>query len=98
MIGVSESTRLPLGLTLALEPSVATGQVGIRLSTPSDSPPSLRVADRSGRQVARIGIPKSGQPIVWRPVDREGRRLAAGTHLVALQDNGERLARKLVLK
>jgi hypothetical protein len=98
MTGVSEGTRRPLGLTLALEPSIATGQVGIRLSAPSGSNPSLRVADRSGRLVARIGIPKSGQPIVWRPVDRDGRRLAAGTYLVVLQGNGERLVRKLVLK
>jgi len=98
MTGVSEGAQRPLGLALTLKPTVATGQVDIRLSTPSGSHPSLRVVDRSGRLVARIGVPESGQPIVWRPLDREGRRLAAGTYLVVLQGNGERLVRKLVLK
>jgi hypothetical protein len=98
MTGVSEGARRPLGLTLALKPTVATGQVGVRISAPAGSRPSLRVVDRGGRLVARIGVPESGQPIVWRPLDHEGRRLAAGTYLVVLQGNGERLVRKLVLK
>jgi len=98
MTGVSEGARHPLGLTFELKPTVAAGPVGIRLSAPSGSHPSLRVVDRGGRLVARIGVPESGQPIVWRPLDREGRRLAAGTYLVVLQGNGERLVRKLVLK
>ena len=98
MTGVSEGARRPLDLTFELKPTVAAGPVGIRLSAPSGSHPSLRVVDRGGRLVARIGVPESGQPIVWRPLDREGRRLAAGTYLVVLQGNGERLVRKLVLK
>jgi hypothetical protein len=96
--GVSEGARRPLGLTFELRPAVAAGPVGIRLSAPTGSHPSLRVVDRGGRLVARIGVPESGQPIVWRPLDRGGRRLAAGTYLVVLQVNGERLVRKLVLK
>jgi len=98
MTGVNEGARLPVSFALALEPTVATGQVQIRLSVPTGSHPSLRVIDRSGRLVARIGVPESGQPIAWRPLDRAGRRLAAGTYLVVLQGNGERLVRKLVLK
>jgi hypothetical protein len=98
MTGISEGARRPLGLALTLKPTVATGRVDIRLSAPSGSHPSLRVVDRSGRLVSRIGVPESGQPITWRPLDREGRRLAAGTYLVVLQGNGERLVRKLVLK
>ena len=98
MTGVSEGARRPPGLALALQPTVATGEVGIRLSAPAGSHPSLRVVDRSGRLVARIEVPDSGQPFVWQPLDREGRRLAAGTYFVVLQGNGERLVRKLVLK
>ena len=98
MSGVSEETRRPLGLALAVEPTVATGDVRIRLSAREGSHPSLRVLDRSGRLVARIAVPESAQPIAWRPVDREGRRLAAGTYLVVLRDRGERLVRKLILK
>lgn len=98
MTGVSEGARRPVVFALALEPTVATGSVGIRSSAPAGSHPSLRVIDRGGRLVARIGVPESGQPIVWRPLDREGRRLAAGTYLVVLQGSGERLVRKLVLK
>ena len=98
MTGVSEGARRPVGFALELEPTIATGRVGIRLSAPAGSQPSLRVVDRGGRLVARIAVPASGQPIVWRPLDREGRRLAAGTYLVVLQGNGQRLVRKLVLK
>ncbi len=98
MTGISEGAGRPLDFALALEPTVATGQVRIRLSVPTGSHPSLRVIDRSGRLVARIGVPESGQPIAWRPLDRAGRRLAAGSYLVVLQGNRERLVRKLVLK
>ena len=98
MTGVSEGVRRPLGLALALKPTVATNRVEVRLSAPAGSHPSLRVVDRGGRLVARIGVPESGQPIVWRPLDRDGKRLAAGTYLVVLQGNGERLVRKLVLE
>ncbi|MBM3332076.1 hypothetical protein FJY68_09545 [candidate division WOR-3 bacterium] len=98
MTGVSEETQRHLGLALRLEPTVASGLVGIQFSLPAGSRASLRVVDRGGRLVARIGVPKSGQPIDWRPLDREGRRLAAGTYLVVLQSSGERLVRKLVLK
>jgi len=98
MTGVSEDARRHLGFALAVEPSVAAGRVSIRLSAPAGSHPSLRVIDRGGRVVARIGVPESGQPFAWRPLDREGGRLAAGTYLVVLQGNGERLVRKLVLK
>jgi hypothetical protein len=97
--GVSEYFRRPVEwLALAVEPAVATDKVSIRLSTPAGSRPSLRVVDRSGRLVAKIGVPESDKPIVWRTRDREGRRLAAGTYLVVLQVGGERLVRKLVLK
>ena len=98
MTGVSEDARRPVGFALALEPTVVTGTVVIRLSAPAGSNPTLRVIDRGGRLVARINVPASVQPIVWRPLDREGRRLAAGTYLVILQNHGERLVRKLVLK
>ena len=98
MTGVSEGAPRGLGFALAVEPTVAADRVSIRLSAPERSHPSLRVVDRGGRLVARIGVPESGQPIVWRPLDREDRRLAAGTYLVVLQGNGERLVRKLVLK
>jgi hypothetical protein len=98
MTGVSEELRRPLGLALALEPTVATGNVRIRLSAPEGSHASLGVLDRGGRLVARIAVPESDEPITWRPVDREGRHLAAGTYLVVLRDRGERLARKLILK
>lgn len=98
MTGVSEEARRPLGLTFGLNPTVAAGPVGIRISAPTGSRPSLRIVDRSGRLVARIAVPEADQPIQWLPLDREGRRLAAGTYLVVLQNNGERLVRKLVLK
>ena len=98
MTGVSEGTRQPLGLALALMPTVATGPVVIRVSTPAGRHPTLRVVDRGGRVVARIDVPESGQPITWQPLGRDGRRLAAGTYLVVLQGNGERLVRKLALK
>ena len=98
MTGVSEGTRQPLGLALALLPTVATGPVVIRASTPASWHPTLRVVDRGGRVVARINVPESGQPITWQPLGRDGRRLAAGTYLVVLQGNGERLVRKLALK
>ncbi len=98
MTGVSEGTRRALGLALTLKPTVATGPVGIRLSAPAGLHPSLRVVDHGGRLVAGIGIPESGQPITWQPLDREGRRLAAGTYFAVLQVSGERLVRKLVLK
>jgi len=98
MTGVSEAARRPVGLALALKPTVATGQVGIRLSAPTGSHPALRVIDRSGRLVARIDAPESGQTTTWQPLDRDGKRLAAGTYLVVLQGNGERLVRKLVLR
>jgi hypothetical protein len=98
MTGVSEGVRRPLGLALALEPTVATDRIEVRLSAPTGSHPSLRVVDRGGRLAARINVPESGQPIVWRPLDRDGKRLAVGTYLVVLQADGERLARKLVLE
>jgi hypothetical protein len=96
--GVNDGTGRPLGLVLTLEPTVATGRVGIRVFAPAGSNPSLQVIDRVGRLVARIAVSEPGQPIVWLPLDRNGRRLAAGTYIVALQGRGERLARKLVLK
>lgn len=97
--GVSEGYRRPVErLALALEPTVATDKVSIRLSAPAGLRPSLRVVGRSGRLVARIAVPESDRPITWRTRDREGRRLAAGTYLVVLQVGGERLVRKLVLK
>jgi hypothetical protein len=96
--GVSEGVSRPLGLALTLEPTVATGWVGIRLSAPAGSHPALRVIDRGGRLVARIPVSESRQPIVWLPLDCNGHRLVAGTYLVILQSRGERLARKLVLK
>lgn len=98
MTGVSEGARRPLDLTFELKPTVAAGPVGIRLSAPTGSHPSLRIVDRGGRLVARIAVPESDQPIQWLPLDREGRRLAAGTYLVVLQVSGKRLVRKLVLK
>ena len=98
MTGVGEGVRRPLGLTLALKPTVATDRIEVRMSVPAGSHPSLRVVDRDGRLVARINVAESGQPIVWRPLDRDGKRLAAGTYLVVLQGNGERLVRKLVLE
>jgi hypothetical protein len=98
MTGVSEEARRPLGLALVVEPTVAMAEVSIRASATRGVRPSLRVVDRSGRLVARIAIPESNEPISWRPLDREGKRLAAGTYLVVLQANGERLVRKLVLK
>jgi len=98
MTGVSEGARRPLGLMLALKPTVAADRVEVRLSVPAASRPSLRVVDRGGRLVARINVPESAQSIVWRPLDCEGERLAAGTYLVILQENGERLVRKLVLE
>ena len=87
--------RQPLRLALAIEP---TGNVRVRLSEPEGSHASLGVLDRSDRLVARIAVPESDEPITWRPVEREGRRLAAGTYLVVLRDHEERLARKLILK
>jgi hypothetical protein len=98
MTGVSEGVRRPLGLALALKPTVATNRIEVRLSAPAGSHPSLRVVDRGGRLVARINVPESGQSIVWRPLDRDGRRLAAGTYFAVLQADGECLVRKLVLK
>jgi hypothetical protein len=98
MTGVSEGIRRPLCLMLALKPTVATDRVEVRLSVPAGSHSSLRVVDRGGRLVARINVPESGQSIVWRPLDRDGKRLAAGAYLVVLQGNGERLVRKLVLE
>ena len=87
-----------MGFALALEPSVAKGTVVIRLSASAISNPTLRVIECGGRLVARINVPKPEQPIVWRPLDRNGTRLAAGTYFVVLQVNGQRLVRKLVLK
>jgi hypothetical protein len=99
LTGVSEGDRRPVRrLALSVEPTVATGHVRIRLSASDGSQPSLRVVDRSGRLAARIAIPESDEPIVWRPLDRDGKRLAAGTYLVVLQAEGQRLVRKLVLK
>ncbi len=98
MTGVSEGVRRPLGLRLALKPTVVTDRVEVRLAAPAGSHPSLRVVDRSGRLVARISVPESGQSVLWRPLDRDGRRLAAGTYLVVLQCKDERLVRKLVLE
>jgi hypothetical protein len=98
MTGISEGPQPLLGLTLTLAPTVVTGRVGIRLSAPSGSHPSLRVVDRGGRLVARIAVPESGQPIVWRPLDHDDRPLAAGIYFVVLQGNGNRLVRKLVLE
>jgi hypothetical protein len=98
MTGVRESARQPVGFALALKPTVANGLVRIRMSAPAGSHPSLRVIDCGGRLVARIGVPDAGQPITWQPLDRDGRRLPAGTFLVVLQENSERLVRKLVLK
>jgi len=98
MTGVSEGARRPLGLTFELKPTIAAGPVGIRLSAPAGSHPSLRVVDRGGRLVARIGVPESGQPIVWQPLDREGRRLTPGTYFVVLRGSGERQVRKVVLE
>lgn len=97
--GVSEGRQVVhQSLELRVEPTVATGQVEIRLSAPAGEHPSLLVVDRNGRLMARIAVPASGQPIVWLPLDRNGHRLAAGTYLVMLRSRGERLARKLVLK
>lgn len=98
MTGVSEGVRRPLGLALALKPTVATDRIEVKLSVPAGSHPSLRVVDRGGRLVARINLPESGHPIVWRPFDGAGRRLAAGTYFAVLQVDGGRLVRKLVLK
>ena len=98
MTGVSEGVRRPLGVRLALKPTVVTDRVEVRLAAPAGSHPSLRVVDRGGRMVARINVPESGQSILWRPLDRDGERLAAGTYLVVLQCKDERLVRKLVLE
>jgi hypothetical protein len=98
MTGVSEGPPRALDLALALKPTVATSRIEVRLSAPAGSHPSLRVVDQGGRLVARISVPESGQSIVWRPLDRDGRRLAAGTYFAVLQADGERLVRKLVLK
>jgi len=98
MTGISEGTRLPAGLALTLMPTVAAGPVVIRASTPPGSRSTLRVVDQCGRVAARIDMPESSQPIAWQPLGRDGKRLAAGTYVVVLQGNGERLARKFVLK
>ena len=95
---VSEDGGRRLGLALSLEPTVASGPVAIRLSAPLGSTARLRVVDRSGRLVARLVIPESGQPFFWNPLDQNGRRLAAGTYLVVLRHGGELLARKLVVR
>lgn len=96
--GVSEGGSRPPGLALSLEPTVASGPVAIRTSVPHGPAAKLRVLDRSGRLVARLEVPESGQPFVWTPLDRTGHRLAAGTYLVVLQNGGERLVRKRVLR
>jgi hypothetical protein len=98
LTGVSEGTRRSVGLAFTLRPTIATDQVYIRLSAPAGSRASLRVVDRIGRLAARIAVPGSGQLLAWRPLDREGRLLAAGTYLVVLEDDGQRLVRKLILK
>ncbi|MBN2464650.1 hypothetical protein JXD38_03370 [candidate division WOR-3 bacterium] len=83
---------------LFVGPTVAGSEVSIRASVPSGMHPSLRVLDCAGRLVARIAVPKSNAPFSWRPLDREGKRLVAGTYLVVLQGSRDRLVRKLVLK
>ncbi len=96
--GTSESTRRPAATSLNVVPTIADGRVSIRLAAPRGSQPTLRVTDASGRMVARIAAPESDEPVLWLPLGRDGKRLAAGTYIVVLQSNGERLVRKLVLK
>ncbi len=99
--GVNEGAGRPLGCGLKLEPAVTANRVQIRLSVSAGSRPSLRVIDRSGRLVARLTVPESrfaARSLVWKPLDRNGRRLAAGACFVVLQCDGERLARKLVIE
>lgn len=97
--GISDLTFLPLKLEYA-RPNPATERVRIRWQVPTAQLVSLKVYNTAGR-VARVlhqGLTKPGvYTTVWDGTDAKGRRLAAGVYFYALEADGKRLSRKVVL-
>jgi hypothetical protein len=100
--GVGQGRTLPpSALGLRIEPTFASNRIHVLMTIPAGSAAALRVTDRTGLIVARIKVPSASQSertMVWSPVDRKGRRLAAGTYFVTLSVSDQRLTGKFFIR
>jgi hypothetical protein len=100
--GISQGRTLPpSAFGLRIEPTVTSGPIHVLMTMPTGSAATLRVTDRTGLIVARIKVPSASQSertMVWSPVDRKGRRLAAGTYFVTLSVSDQRLTGKFFIR
>lgn len=83
-----------------LQPSIVSGRLILRLKWQVSSPVRVRITDGSGRVIAALTVPGGAparQVVTWQPLDRSGRRLAAGVYYVRADLAGSRLLRKFVI-
>ncbi|MBM3316076.1 T9SS type A sorting domain-containing protein, partial [candidate division WOR-3 bacterium] len=78
----------------------ARGRVSIRWQVPTEGLASLKVYDASGRLVRTLhnGRTRPGAyRSVWNGRDDHNREVAAGIYFLTLEQNGDKLGRKVVL-
>jgi hypothetical protein len=99
--GVSGPTPGPGAFSaFDLQPSIVSGRLVLRLKGQAGTPVRVRITDGSGRVIATLAVPGGApamQVVTWRPLDRSGRRLAAGVYYARADLAGNRLLRKFVI-
>jgi agmatine/peptidylarginine deiminase len=89
-------------LALAVEPSVIGRGRGATIRFRLDAPGHARIAvyDLSGREVARLAdraLPLGEHALVWDARENDGRRVASGLYLVAVESSGVRATARAVV-
>ncbi|MBM3316127.1 hypothetical protein FJY71_09905, partial [candidate division WOR-3 bacterium] len=95
---VEEAGAAPVAvLAFGLWPTVAAGQLFIRVSGNGAGPAAVRITDAAGRLVAGFDVLEEHTTIAWTPATPDGSRLPAGSYFAVLNSGGSRLVRRFAL-
>jgi hypothetical protein len=97
--GIAENRPIPgRNPSLTVRPTIITNKARIQVDAAVGTGLRLFVLDRTGRVVGRIPAPAADVTMEWAPVDRSGRRLAAGSYVLVAMGNGLRVTRHLTIR